>query len=143
MQNHSPPQTNSHSKLLLFSDSLLVVYNKCNITSTKYTLLKINTTTSSYIYFSRNSVRTNLRSYLNNPSSCPTGISKHSKTINKNTRPLASCFHTLISRVWISQWNTRYRCSNITWKLYRTTVHNLLVAECLHDTVFKVIYSAV
>ena len=50
MQNHSHLQTNSHSKLLLFSDSLLVVYNKCNITSTKYTLLKINTTTSIYIF---------------------------------------------------------------------------------------------
>ena len=43
MQNNSHPQTNSHSKLLLFSDSRLVVYNKCNIASTKYTLLKINT----------------------------------------------------------------------------------------------------
>ena len=32
MQNHNHPQTNSHSKLVLFSDSLLVVYNKCNIT---------------------------------------------------------------------------------------------------------------
>ena len=55
-----------------------------------------------------------LWSYLNNSSSCPTGISKHSKTINKNTRPSASCFHTLFSHVWISQWNTRSRCSNIT-----------------------------
>ena len=44
------PQTNSHSKLLLFSDSLLVVYNKCNITSTKYTLLKINITSSIYTF---------------------------------------------------------------------------------------------
>ena len=55
-----------------------------------------------------------LRSYLNNSSLSPTGISKHSKTINKNTRPCASCFHTLFSRVWISWWNTRSRCSNIT-----------------------------
>ena len=43
------------------------------------------------------------------------GISKHSKTINKNTRLWASCFHTLFSRVWISRWNTRSRCtSNIS-----------------------------
>ena len=57
---------------------------------------------------------THLRSYLNNSSSCPTRISKHSKTINKNTGSSTSCFHTLFSRVCISRWNTRSRCSNIT-----------------------------
>ena len=58
MQNHSHPQT-----MFLFSDSLFVVYNKCNITSTKYTLLKINTTTSIYTFLAT-AFRLILRSYL-------------------------------------------------------------------------------
>ena len=51
-----------------------------------------------------------------NSSSSPTGISKHSKTINKNTRAPRSYFHTLFPRVRILRWNTRSRCSYITWK---------------------------
>ena len=36
---------------------------------------------------------------MNNSSSCPTGISKHSKIMNKNTR----YYSLLFSRVWISR----------------------------------------
>ena len=72
-----------------------------------------------------------LRSYLNNSISSPTGISKHSKTINKNTRPCASCFHTLFSRVWISRWNTRSRCSNITSTLAKGFI-DIIFWSCVY-----------
>ncbi len=38
-------------------------------------------------------VSIHLRSHINNSSSCLTGISKHSKTMDKNTRAARSCFH--------------------------------------------------
>jgi hypothetical protein len=61
-------------------------------------------------------VSINLRSHINNSSSCLTEISKHSKTMCEDTCASRSCFHTLFSRVWISRWNTRSRCSYITSK---------------------------
>ena len=84
MQNHSHPQTSSHSKSLLFSESLLVVHNKCNFTSTKYTLLKINTTTSIYTFLATAFGliwEANETTRARVPPGYPL---KHSKTINKS-----------------------------------------------------------
>ena len=38
-------------------------------------------------------VTTHVRSHMNNSSSCPTVISKHSKAMDKNTRASRSCIH--------------------------------------------------